>query len=98
MLYCLRAIKLNLLPTTPFLVYIHGTRLTFGKPFVGKQCNVLVFLIVVTKGVEVPIKLSEDYYCDLSVPMPNGYTINEEIMLVYIFKVCSMTFGRVLSQ
>ena len=32
-------IKLNWLPMTPFLVYMHGTRLTFGKPFVRKQYN-----------------------------------------------------------
>ena len=37
MLYCLRAIKLNCLPTTPFLVYMHGTHLTFRKLFVRKQ-------------------------------------------------------------
>ena len=41
MLYCSRAIRLNLLPTTPFLVYTFATRLTFGKPFVRKQYNVL---------------------------------------------------------
>ena len=28
---------------TLFLVYMHGTRLTFGKPFVRKQYNVLLF-------------------------------------------------------
>ena len=46
MLHCFRAIKLNLLPTTPFLflVYMDGTRLTFGKLFVRKQYNILVFL------------------------------------------------------
>ena len=33
-------IKLNWLPMTPFLVYMHGTRLTFEKPFVRKQYNV----------------------------------------------------------
>ena len=38
-------IKLNWLPTTPFLVYMHGTWLAFGKPSVRKQYNVLVFLI-----------------------------------------------------
>ena len=36
-------IKLNWLPMTPFLVYMHGTHLTFRKPFVRKQYNVLVF-------------------------------------------------------
>ena len=50
-LYCLRVIKLNLLPTY------------------CKQYDVLVFLIVNEKSVEVPIELSEDCYCDLSVPI-----------------------------
>ena len=27
-------IMLNWLPVMPFLIYMHGTRLTFGKPFV----------------------------------------------------------------
>ena len=40
--YCLRSIKLNWLPMTPFLVYMHAKRLTFGKPFVRKEYNVLV--------------------------------------------------------
>ena len=51
---------------------MHGTRSTFGKPFVRKQYNGLVFLIA--SAMEVPIELSEDCYCDLSVPIPNGYT------------------------
>ena len=33
-------IELNWLPMTPFLVYTHGTRLTFGKPFVRKQYGI----------------------------------------------------------
>ena len=78
MLYCLRAIKLNLLPTTPFLVYMHGTHLTFGK-----QYNVLVFFIVSTKSVEVPIGLSEYCYCDINVPIPNGYTIDKRISISF---------------
>ena len=70
MLYYLRAIKLNCLPTTPSLVYMHGTRLTFGKPFVRKQCNVLVYFIVSVKSAEVLIELSQDCYCDLNVQIP----------------------------
>ena len=49
-------IKLNWLPMTPFLVYMHGKSLTFGKPFVRKQYNVLIFLIVSVKSIEVPIE------------------------------------------
>ena len=52
-LYCLRAIKLNLWPTTPFLAYMHVTSLTFGKPFVRKHYHVLVFWIVPVKSVEI---------------------------------------------
>ena len=37
-------IKSNWLPMIPFLVYMHHTRLTFGKPFVRKQYNVLAFV------------------------------------------------------
>ena len=66
---------LNLLPTTPSLAYMHGTRLTFGKSSVRKQYNVLVFLVASAKCVEVPIEISEDCYCDLSVPIPIGHTI-----------------------
>ena len=54
---------------------MHGTRLTFGKPFARKQYNVLVFLIVSAKSMEVPIELSENCYCDPSVPIRKGYTI-----------------------
>ena len=53
-------IKLNWMPMIPSLVYMHGTRLTFGKPFVRKQYNVLIFLIVSAKRMEVLIELSED--------------------------------------
>ena len=74
MLYCLRAIRLNFFPTTPFLVYMHGSGLTFGSPFVRKQYNVLVSLIISAKSLEVPIELSDYCCCDLSVPIPNGYT------------------------
>ena len=45
---------------------MHGTCLTFGKPFVRKQYKVLVFLIVSAESVEVPIELSEDCCCNLS--------------------------------
>ena len=69
-------IKLNWLPMMPFLVYMHGRHLTFGKLFVRKQYNILIFLIVSVKSVEVPIELSEDYCCSLSVPIPNGQTLD----------------------
>ena len=75
MLHRLRAFKLNLLPTTPFLVHMHRTLLKFGKPFVRKQYGVLVFFIVSTTSVEVPIELSEACYFDLRVPIPNEYTM-----------------------
>ena len=54
---------------------MHDKRLTFGKLFVRKQYNVLVFLIISAKSVEVPTELSEDCYCDLSVQIANGYLI-----------------------
>ena len=69
-------IKLNWLPMMPFLVYIHGTPLTFGKPFFRKQYNVLVFFIASAKSVEMPIELSENCYYNLSVPIPNRQTLN----------------------
>ena len=64
-------LKCTCYPKTHFPVYMHCTRLTFGKSFVRKQYNVLVFVIVFAKSIEVPIELSEDCYC--SVPIPNGY-------------------------
>ena len=36
-------------------------------PFVRKLFNVLVFLIVSAKSKEVPIELSEDCYCSISM-------------------------------
>ena len=36
-------IKLDWLPMTPFLIYMYGAHLTFGKPFFRKQYNVLIF-------------------------------------------------------
>ena len=58
----LRTVQLDLMPATPFPaeVYMHCTRLTFGKPFVRKQFNVLVFVISSTKNVEMLIELQED--------------------------------------
>ena len=50
MLYCLKAVELNL---------------TLGKPFVKKQYNVFVFSFVSAKSVEVPTELSENCCCDL---------------------------------
>ena len=35
--------KLNWLPMMPFLVYMHGRHFTFGKLFVGKLYNILIF-------------------------------------------------------
>ena len=35
--------KLNWLPMMPFSVFMHGTCLTFGKPFVRKPYNTSVF-------------------------------------------------------
>ena len=52
---------------TPFLVYIYGTCLTFGRPFVRKPSDISVFLIDSAKTVEVLRELSEDCYCNLSV-------------------------------
>ena len=55
---------------THFLVWMHGTGLTFGKPFVRKQYKVVVFLIVSAKSMEVQIELSEGCYCNQGVPIP----------------------------
>ena len=71
-------IKLNWLPMTPFLVHMHGMCLTFGKLFVRKQYNVLVFLIVFVKTMGVQIELSEDCYYNLRVPIPNRQTLDSE--------------------
>ena len=67
--------KSNWLPMTPFLVYMYGMRLTFGKPLIRKQYTSWPFLIISAKSVKVPIKLSEDCYCNLSVPIPNEHTL-----------------------
>ena len=73
--------RLNWFPLAPFLVYIHGTCLTFGKPFVRKQLTSQYYSIVSAKSVELPIKLSEDCYCNLSVPIPNGQTLGMAISI-----------------
>ena len=62
---------------------MHGTGVTFGKPFVRKQYNVLAFLILLAKNVEVLTELSDDCYCDLSVPIPNGYTVALTFLVVF---------------
>ena len=67
-------IKLNWLPVTPFLVYVHGTRLTFGKPFSENNITSWYFLIVAAKSVEIPIELSEDCYYKLGTPISNEQT------------------------
>ena len=70
--------------TTAFLVYMPGTHLTFEKPFVKKQDNALVFLFVSAKSVKAPIELSDDCYCNLSVPIPNGQTSRLSYCLVVV--------------
>ena len=45
------------------------------KIFCQKTIWRLGILIVSAKSMEVPIELSQDCYCDLSVPLPNWYTI-----------------------
>ena len=57
----------------PFLVYMYCTCLTFEKPFLRKQDNVLIFLIISAKSVEVPVELSKGTVVT-SVPTLNGYT------------------------
>ena len=54
---------------------MHGMRLIFGKPPVKKRYNVFVILVISAKGMEARIVLTEDCFCDLNVPIPNGYTI-----------------------
>ena len=72
---------------TSFLVYMHGRCLAFGKPFVRKPHDVY-FLLDSTKSVEVPIELSEDCYCNLSVPIQNEQTLVTRYVLSY-YKVFS---------
>ena len=71
----LRTIKLNLLPATPFLVYVYGKRLTFGNLLSGNNMR-LGILIVSAKSVEVLIELFENFCCNLSVPIPNRQTLD----------------------
>ena len=60
---------------TPFVVYMHGTCLTFGNLLSGNNITSWYFLIHSAKRVEVPIELSEDCYGNLSVPIPNEQTL-----------------------
>ena len=76
------------LPSAPFLVYMHGTCLTFERPFVKKLYCLGIFNCI----MEVPIESSEDCYCDLSVPIPNGYTIVTSWILLAIFAVLKLEF------
>ena len=39
----------------------------------------LYFYIVSAKNVKVPIELSEDCYCNLSVPIPNEQTLDHDM-------------------
>ena len=56
---------------------MHGRHLTFGKLFVRKQYNILIFFLIISvKSLEVLIELSEDYNSNLSVPIPNGQTLD----------------------
>ena len=68
-------IELDWLPMEPFLAYMYGTHLIIGKPFVRKQYNVLIFLTVSAKSMEVLIELSEDCCCNLSLPISNEQTL-----------------------
>ena len=54
---------------------MHGVRLTFGNLLSESNITSWYFLIVSVKSVEVPIELSEDCYCNLSVPIPNEQTL-----------------------
>ena len=69
---------------TPFLLYMHGTHLTFGKLLVRKRKNILVVLIVSAKSVEVPIELSDNHYCNLSLPIPNELTLEKHYFNIII--------------
>ena len=98
MLYCLRATELNLLPSTSSLVYMHGTRLTVGKPFVRKQYNVLVCLIVSVRSMEVPVELSYDYYCDLlGVPKKVLHLINNRTIAFCLFSIFCAWIDKTLT-
>ena len=44
---------------------------TLGKPSVRKRYIVLVLFDRFYKSLKVPIELSGDCYCNLSVPIPN---------------------------
>ena len=72
---------------TPFLVYLHRTCLTFGKPLVRKPYNASVFLIDSEKSVEVLIELLEDWYFNQNVPMPNKQTLVTRYGLLSYYKV-----------
>ena len=89
-------IKLKWLPMTPFLVYMHGTCLTLGKPFVRKPYKALVYFWSISlKSVEVPIELSEDCYCSLSVPIPNEQTLVTRYVLLSYYEVF-FSFGSLI--
>ena len=45
--------------------------------------------------MEVPIELSEDCYCDLSVPIPNGYTTD---ILTRSSRCCILVYFRGVSR
>ena len=63
--------------TTPFLVYMHGTRLTFGKPFVRKQYNVLIFFNrLCEKHGSADRIIRELLLKPISVPISNEQTLD----------------------
>ena len=68
-------IKLNWLPVTPLLVYMHGTCLIILENLLSGHNISWYLLIDCAKSMEVPIELSEDCYCNLSVPISNEQTL-----------------------
>ena len=54
---------------------MHGTRLTFGNLLSENNITSWYFLTVSAKSMEVPTELSDDFYCNLSVPIPNKQTL-----------------------
>ena len=80
---------------------MYATHLTFHiwKTFCQKKYNVLIFLIVSAKSMEVLIELSEDCYCNPSVQIPNeqtsGKSNTERRVEVFttLYNVCSVHQG-----
>ena len=70
--------KLNWLPVAPFLVYIYGIHLTFGKPFARTQYNVLIFL---NRFCEKHGSADRINNCNLSVPIRNEQALERPLIL-----------------